>query len=106
MQETWKFQNKKLLENEENENAQRRQIQKQISDFNRKRAEEKKLEIEQRILREYEEAEQLKNGLDLEKKEFYSYTEKCVREWESQGKNVTPLLLEMKKHKDFLIKHS
>jgi hypothetical protein len=36
---------------------------------------------------------------DQQEKNFYSYAEKCVSEWESQGKNVKPLIMELKNYK-------
>jgi|TARA_B110001450_G_scaffold241977_1_gene251862 hypothetical protein len=36
---------------------------------------------------------------DQQEKNFYSYAEKCVSEWESQGKNIKPLILELKNYK-------
>jgi len=37
--------------------------------------------------------------LDQQQKNFYSYAEKCIGEWQSQGKNVKPLILELKNYK-------
>jgi hypothetical protein len=37
--------------------------------------------------------------LDHKEKEFYSYAEKCIKEWQEQGKNVKPLILELKNYK-------
>jgi hypothetical protein len=35
--------------------------------------------------------------VDQQDKHFYSYAERCMKEWKDQGKNVTPLILELKK---------
>jgi hypothetical protein len=37
--------------------------------------------------------------LDLKEKEFYSYAERCIKEWQQAGKNVKPLILELKNYK-------
>ena len=37
--------------------------------------------------------------LDQQYKNFYSYAEKCIAEWQSQGKNVKPLIMELKNYK-------
>jgi len=37
--------------------------------------------------------------LDQNEKNFYSYTEKCIKEWQAQGKNVKPLIMELKNYK-------
>lgn len=43
--------------------------------------------------------------LDQQDKHFYSYAERCLKEWKDEGKNVTPLILELKKQaKDFKTK--
>ena len=34
--------------------------------------------------------------VDQQEKHFYSYAEKCMQEWEANGKNIKPLLLEIK----------
>ena len=37
--------------------------------------------------------------LDQQEKNFYSYAEKCIEEWQGQGKNVKPLIMELKNYK-------
>ena len=37
--------------------------------------------------------------LDQQEKNFYSYAEKCIQEWQGQGKNVKPLIMELKNYK-------
>lgn len=34
--------------------------------------------------------------LDQQEKYFYNYAEKCIGEWKDNGKNVKPLVLELK----------
>jgi len=41
--------------------------------------------------------------LDNNEKQFYSYAEQAVRDWEAQGKNVKPLILELKNYKKRLV---
>lgn len=36
---------------------------------------------------------------DQQEKNFYSYAEKAIAEWGAQGKNVKPLILELKGYK-------
>ena len=36
---------------------------------------------------------------DQQEKNFYSYAEKCIDEWQGQGKNVKPLIIELKNYK-------
>jgi len=37
--------------------------------------------------------------LDNKEKEFYSYAERCIKEWQDTGKNVKPLIIELKGYK-------
>ena len=37
--------------------------------------------------------------LDQQEKNFYSYAEKCIQDWQAQGKNVKPLIMELKNYK-------
>jgi hypothetical protein len=37
--------------------------------------------------------------LDQQEKNFYSYAEKCITDWQGQGKNVKPLIMELKGYK-------
>ena len=50
-------------------------------------------------MRDLHEAAQNAALLDVKEKEFYSYAERCVKEWQDQGKNVKPLILELKGYK-------
>jgi hypothetical protein len=36
--------------------------------------------------------------LDEHDKGFYSYAEKAIREWSEQGKNIKPLIMELKSY--------
>lgn len=37
--------------------------------------------------------------LEQQEKNFYSYAEKAIAEWQAQGKNVKPLIMELKNYK-------
>ena len=37
--------------------------------------------------------------VDQQEKNFYSYAEKCINEWQGAGKNVKPLVMELKNYK-------
>ena len=51
------------------------------------------------MLREMEEAEQMKGALEKDEKMFNSYAERVLKEWGDSGKNVTPIILEMSKYR-------
>lgn len=36
---------------------------------------------------------------DQQEKNFYSYAERCIRDWEAAGKNVKPLIIELKNYR-------
>lgn len=41
--------------------------------------------------------------LDQQEKQFYSYAEKCIQGWNDTGKNVKPLILELKSYKKRIV---
>lgn len=64
-----------------------------------KTQEEEKLANAKREFREKNEASlQAQALLDQQEKNFYSYAERCIAEWQAQGKNVKPLILELKSY--------
>lgn len=80
-----------------------RQMMMQINEFNKRMAQEKQQKMEDDIRREMQRDIETQERIKNEKKDFFKYAEKCINNWESQGKNVMPMLLEMKKYKDFMI---
>ena len=55
--------------------------------------------VEQDYKQQLTEATKANALIDQNEKEFYSYAEKCIKEWQDSGKNVTPLILELKNYK-------
>ena len=41
--------------------------------------------------------------LDQQQKQFYGYAEQSLKDWESNGKSVKPLLLELKGYKKRIV---
>jgi len=37
--------------------------------------------------------------MEQQEKNFYTYAEKAISEWQGQGKNVKPLIMELKNYK-------
>lgn len=84
-----------------------------LADYQIRQMNEKNRLREQEIIREMEEAEAIKKAIEDDDKIFRSYAERCVNEWDAhvslptlrslfnifQGKNVTPLILELKKQR-------
>ena len=66
-----------------------KQYQKQQAELRRKIAEDE-------YVKEMHTAATSAALLDHKEKEFYSYAEKCIKEWQESGKNVKPLIMELK----------
>ena len=88
-----------LEESERNEMMDRRRREKDLTEYRRLQTEEKR-----RIaIKDFEQMnedtyKQLKR-LEMEDDDFIKYAEEWVREYKRQGKNITPLLLELKRYK-------
>lgn len=95
----WKV---KMAELEDSELAEHRNTQeraRQLQVYNRRQMDYKARKAEEEALIEEELARQAKEMLDNEQSQFNSYAEKCLQQWAGQGKNVTPMLLELKQQK-------
>lgn len=57
---------------------------------------DKKKKAEEEFLEERRQASLAQALADQEKKSYYSYAEKCIKDWNEAGKNVKPLLIELK----------
>lgn len=81
----------------EKEEFKNKQVE--LKAYQKSQADLRKKAAEDEFVREMHEATSSKALLDHKEKEFYSYAEKCIREWQEQGKNVKPLILELKNYK-------
>ena len=54
--------------------------------------EEKQLKREQKLRQELMAEEDAKAAHENKDKQFKSYAEKCLKEWESNGKNLYPII--------------
>ena len=63
----------------------------------------KKRKAEDDYKKELEAAAKTQALLDEKEKQFYSYAEQCIKEWEANGKNVKPLIMELKGYKKRII---
>lgn len=41
--------------------------------------------------------------LDQQEKNFYSYAEQCISQWQADGKNVKPIIMELKNYKKRIV---
>jgi hypothetical protein len=62
-------------------------------------AENRKKAAEEEYVKDLHEAATTAALLDNKEKEFYSYAERCIKEWQDTGKNVKPLIIELKGYK-------
>ena len=83
---------------EAQEKDEERQRAKELVSFLKSQGDEK-LENSKKEFRDKQEASlQAQALLDQQEKNFYSYAERCIGEWQAHGKNVKPLVLELKNY--------
>ena len=90
----------KMLEDAEKEEwLQKRQKNKDLAEYQKLQYEEKK-RLAMDIFRQFNE-DSYKNlrRLEIEDDDFIKYAEYWIQEYKQQGKNITPLLLELKRYK-------
>lgn len=95
----WKIRNDELSIAEQQEKEEERQRQSQLKQFQKNQADAKFVKGEQEFRNELENDSKSQALLDNQEKQFYSYAEKCVKEWQDAGKNVKPLIMELKGYK-------
>ena len=95
----WKKKMKIIEMEEKNEFLLRKERDKNLAKFQKLQLEEKKRIARKNFLDLVEDSYKNKLGLEMEANEFYQYAEFWIREYKKQGKNIDPLLLELKKYK-------
>lgn len=95
----WKARNDELAVSEDIEKDEIRQKQHELKQYQLNQAESRKKLAEDEYVKEINEAATSAALKDHKEKEFYSYAEKCIKEWQECGKNVKPLILELKSYK-------
>jgi 23S rRNA pseudoU1915 N3-methylase RlmH len=60
---------------------------------------QKKEKAEQEFRKELEQNTLTAALLDEKNKQFYSYAERAIKQWQDNGKTVTPLIVELKSYK-------
>ena len=94
--EYWKLRNQELQEAEALEKEEEKQRSKELQEHLKHQSEIKRKQAEQEFIREQKAATKTQALLDQQEKHFYSYAEKAIEDWKKEGKNVTPLILELK----------
>ena len=84
---------------EEQEKEEERQRAAELSNFQKGQADIKNRIAIQEFQQEQANALKTQALNDQQEKNFYSYAEKCIQDWQAQGKNVKPLIMELKNYK-------
>jgi hypothetical protein len=80
--EFWKARNDELAVSENIEKEELRNKQVELKAYQKSQAEFRKKAAEDEFVREMKETTTSKALLDHKEKEFYSYAEKCIKEWQ------------------------
>ncbi len=92
----WRVRNQELQEAEQLEQEDERLRNKEMMTYLRVQQEEKRKQAELDFIREQKAATKAQALLDQQEKHFYNYAEKAIDEWKGSGKDVKPLVLELK----------
>ncbi len=99
----WRLRNDELQISEEQEKEEQRLRQVELKGFIKNQMENKTKKVEEEYYKELDYATKNRALLDHTEKQFYSYAEQCIKEWQAQGKNVKPLILELKTYKKRIV---
>ena len=95
----WKKKMKIIEMEEKNEFLLRKERDKNLAKFQKLQLEEKKRLAKQYFIQLTEDSYKKRLGLEMENDEFLQYAEFWIKEYKKQGKNINPLLLELKRYK-------
>ena len=95
----WKKKMRMLEIEERNELLAKKERDKNLAKFQKLQLEEKKRLAKQHFIQLTEDSYKKRLGLEMENDEFLKYAEFWIKEYKKQGKNINPLLLELKKYK-------
>ena len=97
--EFWRVRNEELQMAEAQERDEEKQRHKEMVSFLNSQGAQKLENAKKNFKGDAEASLQAQALLDQQEKNFYSYAERCIAEWQSQGKNVKPLIMELKNYK-------
>ena len=75
----------------------------ELKGYHRRQIDNKQMKLEDEFRLEQEHSTKTQALLDHHEKYFYSYAEQCMQEWDENGKNIKPLMLELKSYKKRLV---
>jgi len=97
--EEWKNKMKLLEQQERDEKIAKKIRDKNLAEYQRLQLEEKKRIAKADFYKLNEDAYKIKYQLGKEDDDFIKYAEYWIREYKKQGKNINPMLLELKSYK-------
>jgi hypothetical protein len=71
----------------------------ELHNFHSQQIDEKKRRAEDEFKKQIEQDAFVAATHDEVEKQFYSYAEKAIRQWQNHGKNIKPLIMELKNFK-------
>jgi hypothetical protein len=95
----YKLRMEKLNEEENKEKEMKRLKERELKEYQKLQYEEKKRRVMDDFARLNEDAYKNMQRLDNENDDFIKYAEYHIQEYKKQGKNIRPLLIELKKYK-------
>jgi uncharacterized protein YchJ len=95
----WKERIKIMEEDDKEEKEEIRTRAKNLKDYHNSQIENRKKKAEEEFKTDFENAIKTKLMLQNEQDEFLKYAEEWVNEYYQDGKNITPLLLNLKEYK-------
>ena len=97
--EFWKMRSDELQVAEHIEKQETKQRSEDIKEYLHRQVEARQKKAEEDFKNELADAARTQALLDQQEKGFYSYAEQALKEWQAKGKNVTPMILELKNYK-------
>jgi hypothetical protein len=101
--EFWRVRNEELQAAEQQEKEEEKQRLLELTKFRQKQGEIKNEKAVQEFKDSNQASLQAQALLDQQEKNFYSYAERCIQEWSTQGKNVKPLIMELKNYRKRIV---
>lgn len=101
--EFWRIRNEELSLAEQQEKEEERQRQVEMANFIKRQVAVKNEKAVRQFQDEQEQALKTQALLDQQEKNFYSYAEQCIKDWQGAGKNVKPLVMELKNYKKRIV---
>lgn len=101
--EFWRVRNEELQRAEQQEKEEERQRAAELVAFQNKQSGAKKDAQVAEFRANNQASLQAQALLDQQEKNFYSYAERCIGEWQEQGKNVKPLVMELKNYRKRIV---